>query len=319
MPVSRSLRKQAQESWLFLRELYQRFAETRIALAAGAISFFTLLSLFPLLLLILSFVPVFLDRTQLVGALGDEVGAVIYDQIIDRISRGLAGVSLFFGFWAGSQVFLVLEAAMNQAWHAHRRRPFWVRRGLALLMVLIVGVLLIGTVFLANGVRLIEELGLPLSWRSLESAIVRILLTLVLPTGLICAVFGAVYRILPARNVTLRTVWPGALIAGILWMVSLKVFSFYVARFANYSLLYGSLSNLVLLLIWFYYSALILLLGAEISALYHRRLVEAGEREERTLEEDERLQVPADALLTHAKRREEIQRAMAYYGYEAQE
>ena len=68
---------------------------------------------------------------------------------------------------------------------------------------------------------------------------------------------------------------PGAVIAGILWVIALRFFSWYTATVVNYSIIYGSLGGLVLLILWFNYSAQILLIGAEISAL---RVIIAGSK-----------------------------------------
>jgi len=285
MVLSRRIRRfQWKTAWEFIREVWLSFTEDRVALAAGAIAFFTLLSLVPFILLAISVATRFIspDEThQQIARLSLIFGHVISSVLISEIlaalpHRILTGIAAFFGLWSGSQIFLILESAMNQAWHAKRRRPFWKRRILAFLMVFITGALMIGTMALTSILRLLATIEVRVMGVAMREApwFGATLGTVVVPVLVVTILFTVIFRILPARRVTLRTVLPGAIFAGLVWGGSLHLFSWYITSpYVHYTTLFGSLSGILILLLWFYYSALILLLGAEICAVYHRRLL----------------------------------------------
>ncbi|OPZ81416.1 MAG: hypothetical protein BWY76_03039 [bacterium ADurb.Bin429] len=80
---------------------------------------------------------------------------------------------------------------------------------------------------------------------------------------------------------------PGALFAAVLWDITLHLFGWYVVHaLGRFSVIYGSLGGLVLLMLWFYYSAQVYLLGAEISAVYHQRLAREGDKDEQKADAD---------------------------------
>ena len=82
--------------------------------------------------------------------------------------------------------------------------------------------------------------------------------------------FMIIYWIFPHMDVRFLDIWPGALLAGIAWEQAKALFTDYLATFGRYNLVYGSVGTIIALMIWFYLTALILLLGAEFSAAYSR-------------------------------------------------
>lgn len=295
MTIPRAMRRH--ELYAFAREIWTRVSNDRVPLAAAAISFYMTLSMVPLLLLAVSLAAFFIDpevaRRTIIALTTDispDLSAVLQREVLRVVeNRGLlTGIALLLGAWSGSQVFIVLETTINQVWYARRRRSFWLRRAFALLMMIIVGLLVLASIMLTNIIRFLVRLQVPVLGRPADDIpwLLTALLSYALPMVLISALFLILYRLLPTRRVTVRAVIPGAVFAGVLWTISLHVFGWYVADIANFSILYGSLGGLILLMLWFYYSAWIMLLGAEISAANHRRLLRAGDVEERQVEEE---------------------------------
>lgn len=93
-----------------------------------------------------------------------------------------------------------------------------------------------------------------------------------LPLAFSFVIFALVYRFVPNDRISWRDVWPGALLAAFLFEVAKNAFAWYLANFANYSLVCGSLGAVIAFLFWSYLSALILLLGAELASEYSRLL-----------------------------------------------
>jgi membrane protein len=80
--------------------------------------------------------------------------------------------------------------------------------------------------------------------------------------------FIVLYRTIPRNRVTWREVWLGGLCAGLVWEAARRIYAWYLASFARYSLIYGSVGAIIGFLLWSYLSATILLLGAEFTAQY---------------------------------------------------
>jgi membrane protein len=84
-------------------------------------------------------------------------------------------------------------------------------------------------------------------------------------------IFGLIYWFFPNRKIKFKEIYIGAIFAGVFWEAAKFLFTIYVTRVVDYSKIFGSLSAMFLLLLWFYYSAFIFLFGAELSYVYSRR------------------------------------------------
>lgn len=279
----------------YLLDVYHAYMGDRAPLAAAAIAFFVLLSMVPLLLFLISIASFFISPAQvqsvvtdLTEAFGPGIGGAFQSEILSVVqNRGLlTGLSLVFGLWAGSQIFVMIEEALNQVWDVEGGRSFWWRRGMALLMVFVTGILLM----LAIGVYALVQVALRAQIPVLDQ-LERItgfslILGVIIPALLASLAFALIYKYLSARKVTWSLVLPGAVLTGFLWAVALQIFSWYTANVANYSVLYGSLAGYILIMLWVNYSAQILLLGAEITAVTHQRKVQAGKIRAESWEEE---------------------------------
>lgn len=293
-------------SWLknFLAEVWRRATEDRLPLSAAAIAFFILVSIFPLLLLIISIASFFLGNineaqnfisefsNQLLSeTIAPRVQNALIKEIINVVnsSKITTGLAILLGVISGTQVFLILESAMNQVWRVARARPFWLSRLLALLMLVITTLVLFIAIGLINTIHFLGNLHIPLWNRELSQipvlrTVFPFLVAYFVPFLLTTLIFGVTYRILPLKRVTWHSALPGALCAAFVWVIFVRLFGYYVSEFANYSIVYGSLAGIILLLFLFYYGSLIMLIGAEIAAVYHQRLMQAGDKEEQIAE-----------------------------------
>jgi membrane protein len=188
-------------------------------------------------------------------------------------ARGTFGIIAVLGFlWSATGVFGALNRAINTAWEAERPRPVWAERAIALGMVLSIAVLLflsvISTAIFEVALRLYDSIAPEVP----ESpGLVPRLATLIIPYLFTALLFWVVYRVLPYAQVAWSDVLPGALLASLVWEVAKDAFTFYATEFALYSLVYGSLAAVIILLLWSYLSATIILLGAEFTVQYARR------------------------------------------------
>ncbi|MFL6231378.1 MAG: YihY/virulence factor BrkB family protein [Pyrinomonadaceae bacterium] len=268
--------------WLsmFSHALHQ-FHENDLFTPAAAMSYFGLLTLFPLLLVLLSFSNHFdMGSEMLRRAVEVYPGSREFlrstVRSLENVSTEVIVTCIIVTLWAGSWVFNVVERAINRLWGT-RPRAMLRGRGLTLLMIGGVGVLLTVSIFLTSLLVALREFASRLTPRQLEHyswlgyigdgvwqivfAVVSVLVTVTL--------FTFVYRVMPNGRVTLRDSIPGAVVAGLLWELAKYIFASSL-RYFHYDQIYGSVGAVVAVLTWSYVSSLILLFGAQLSVVFHQ-------------------------------------------------
>lgn len=240
---------------------------------AAAVSFFAFLSLIPLALLaiaVFGFVLGSTDQAQqmIVGVLGaNSVGPGV-DNIVKQViqDRGAAtGFGILVFLWSGSTMIVTLEMAMNHIWNVEERRSYVTKR-LISFAVLVILVVLLGLSFaMTAAITAIRSHNL-IPW-VLDMGWFWDLLTYLVPLAITIVTFTLFYEILPNTKVPRASAFAGGLLAGLLWEAAKYAFSYYVANVANYNQIYGSLGGIILLLLWIYYSSIIVIYGAELASI----------------------------------------------------
>ena len=272
--------------WLtILSHSVHQFHENDLFTSAAAMSYFGLLTLFPGLILLLTLGKRLTAGTDMLNEMLQRVVQVYpgSGEFLDSTVRSLSDVgtgALITCFvvvlWAGSWVFAVVERALNRIWNT-TSRAFLHGRALTLGMIGIVGLLLTVSVLFTSVLVGLQQFASRLSPRQLERwtwlatfgsifwqiifVLVSILITVVL--------FMLVYRFMPNARVRLRDTIPGAIIGGLLWEAAKYIFAWSLHYF-HYDQIYGSVGAVVAVLTWGYFSSLILLFGAQLTAVFHR-------------------------------------------------
>jgi membrane protein len=286
----------------FLVIVVQEFLHDHGPLMAAAISFFATLSLFPILLLGVSAMGYLLGPAEAfnsVLAFFDQyapsvVTETVRDNLINIVATrvqvlAIGAVALL---WTASNVFVNMETALRIIWDA-KPRPIWKSRLLALGMLLVIGAgLLLSLGFAALTLR-IEGLHWSLYGYSVtDLPIVWHVLGYLAPVLIGVAMFTAIYAILPNKRVDPRAALLGGCVTGALWQAALQGFRFYLARYADYDIVYGSLGGLIILVLWIYYTMIVLLLGAEVVWHADQRL--AAEKGEPATTPEDKLSTSVD-------------------------
>lgn len=237
---------------------------------AAAIAYYCLLSLFPLMLAAAVIATFFVNQdwairqaTQLVGNYlpggAEQIREIVTSTIDQR--RGVGIISLLMLLWSGSRVFGVTVKALNIAYHVDLDYGFFKRVLIELLMTVTLGLLLVVALSSRFALRMLWEYygkNLPFSRPVFQAGLA------IIPTLLLIVTFFLVYQVVPRRRVDWKPALIGALSATILFMVARPLFIRYVTQFANYNLVYGPLAIMIILVLWAWLSALILLLGGEL-------------------------------------------------------
>lgn len=264
---------------------FHYFHENDLFTSAAAMSYFGLLTLFPALLLLLAL------SNQLAG------GGAVMAQMLTRVVQVYPGSAEFLRetvrslsdigpgviitcivvvLWAGTWVFAVIERALNRIWGT-TSRAFLRGRALMIGMIGIVGLLLSVSVLVTSVLVFLQQLAGRIPLRALERMtllstvtsafwqLVFILLSILITITL----FTLVYRFMPNARVRVRDCLPGAVLGGLLWELSKYVFASSLHYF-HYDQIYGPVGAVVAVLTWGYMSSLILLWGAQLTAVFHR-------------------------------------------------
>jgi membrane protein len=264
-------------SWteLFKRTYKELMDDDALGLAAQ-LAYYFFLALFPAILCVIalaSFLPLHNLTDEIVSSLGrfapEEMLTIIREQLV-RLSNGNDGgvftLGLLGALWSSSAAMVAMISAMNRAYDIDEGRPWWKVRvtailltvGLAVFIVVAFGLIVAGPQA-ADWAAARFGFGPAFTW-TWKIAQWPIAFALVV-TGI-----GLVYYFAPDAEQDWAWITPGALVATVLWLIGSIAFRFYVVNFGNYEATYGAITGVILLMLWFYLSGLVLLVGAEASA-----------------------------------------------------
>ncbi|PWT94951.1 MAG: hypothetical protein C5B55_01915 [Blastocatellia bacterium] len=274
------VRNRSPWSSMFMHSIHQ-FHENDLFTSSAAMSYFGLMALIPALILLLVIGNEITAGSQLLTHAVDVYpgSSKFLREVIGSFSNiGPGGIitCAILVLWAGSWVFAVIERAVNRIWGA-TARTFWHGRALTIGMIGLVGLLLAASVLVASFLIGLQEMTGRLSPRQIErypllisvgSAFWQFLFATV-SYLITVALFVLVYRFMPRAQVFLRDTVPGAFLAGALWEIAKYVFARSLNYF-HYDEIYGSVGAVVAVLTWSYVSSLILLFGAQLTAVFHR-------------------------------------------------
>ena len=241
---------------------------------AASIAYFSFFSLFPLLVGVVAGASLFLERSEiqwrLDRMLSDEFpGSADFlrtniEALIDL--RGAAGVASVVGLlWSASKMFGALSRGINLALDIPRSHPFFLSRLRYFGMTVLVSVLLFGAVVLSMAIDVLTQFDL--SRFGLDVTALEWLGSHVASFLFISAVVWVLYTVVPYQRPGWREVLPGALIAAFLFEVGKAFFVIYLDNARSLQAVYGSLTSVIVLLLWLYFSARVLLFGGEIVAV----------------------------------------------------
>lgn len=259
-----------------LWRVWAQIGEDNVSIVAAGVAFYVMLALFPALTAFVSLFGLVADQDQvqtqfanLKGIIPDDAWSLLNDQLTAVVSArpGSLGISALVGLvlalWSAGAGVRAMMTALNIAYHEREERSFL--RFYATAFLFTIGIALLGIVSL--GVIVIVPVLLNLiELGGIARVLVRLLPWLVL--GVFVAVaLGVLYRYGASRREP-KTRWVswGAILATVLWIGVSLLFSIYVSNFGSYNETYGALAAVMILLLWLWISAFIVLVGAELNA-----------------------------------------------------
>lgn len=255
--------------------LWRRIGEDEVFGLAAQLAYFFLLSLFPLLIFLVTLLPYLpISQEEMLGVIADFAPGetmTFIETNLNEIMSHQNGTLLSFGIiatvWSASNGLNAVIRALNKAYDVKESRSFVAARGMAILftfaLIFVFIVALLLPVFGKHiGLFLFSKFGLSSQFLQIWNTLRWLLSSLI-----IFIVFLALYWIAPNKRFRCIDAVPGAVFSTVSWLLVSLGFSFYVNNFGNYSAMYGSIGAVIVLMIWFYLSGIIIILGGEINAL----------------------------------------------------
>ncbi len=235
---------------------------------SAALSYYAIFSLFPLIILLIIVIGSWLGpaaaRNQIEGVLRLFLPASTADFLQDSIAttldqRGSFGVvAALTLLWSSLGFFSNLSSALSRTFRDEKGYNTWSSRVMGLGMMVALGVLLVASLATTLVFNLMDLIIFFDSTPWLTTT------AFVVPLSLSVAIFAFLYRFIPRRSVRWDAIWVAAFLGGGAWEVAKRVFAWYLDNLASYSLVYGSVAMMIVLMLWVYMTGLIILLGAEV-------------------------------------------------------
>jgi membrane protein len=239
---------------------------------AAALAYYAIFSIFPLVLLLAigfsRIVGTAVAQEQIASALSlflpesSETMTLFQESVQQAMDQNASfGLIALVGLvWAGSGLFTNVASSLDLIFHVPKARSLWRQRLVALLMIITL-LVLIAASFIASGIiglLSIFFLNRPGLWLTIASVF--------LPLSLNMMMFVLLFRFVPPRTVHWDAIWPASIVGAAGFELAKRAFAWYLANFANYQVVYGSITTVIILLFWTYLLASIFLFSAELCA-----------------------------------------------------
>ena len=264
----------------FFQDLVYRIRTVDMLGMAAQLAFFFLLSFFPLIIFLVTLLP-YLNLKQeqifafLEGLIPSEVYLMVEDILKDILTNhngGLLSIGILGTIWSASRGVNALMKTLNRAFDVEGKSGVKNRLWSLLFTIALVGVVLIALIFPVFGQHIsnlvFSYLGVE---RSLET--VWTLILWLTPLLLVFGVLWIMYWVIPntSKGFKFVTVTPGAIIATLGWLGLTYGFSFYISNFGNFGMMYGSIGGVIALMLWLYFTGIIIIFGGLINASLSKR------------------------------------------------
>jgi len=273
------------QGWLSLSEkAVNKWFDDRAATMGAAIAYYTVFSLAPMLDMVIAIAGLAFGQQAAEGALFGELAGLIGPEsalAVQAMLRGAGGtrsgifataVGIGTLIIAATAVLSELQSALNVIWKVPASGGLGVwrfvkSRLLSLTVILVIGFLLLVSLVISTALAAFSNY---LDWLLPGLATILDIVHLMLSFGLTTVLFAMLFKILPDSSVEWKEVWLGAVIAALLFTLGKHLISLYIGS-SNMASTYGAAGALIIVLVWVYYSAQILLLGAEFAKAYSDR------------------------------------------------
>jgi membrane protein len=272
------------EIWQMTKDTFSEWSEDRVSRLSASVAYYTIFSMAPILIIVITIAGFIYGDAAAEGRIvaeisehvGEEAAATIETAIQNAAETGTGPIALTIGIIVlavtATGVFVELQDALNTVWGVRPRpdRPWYAMiwdRVISFGMILVIGFILmvsfVADAILAGLINYIGDFFPGAGWLSMIASFV-------LSLAVFTLVFAAIFKILPDAKVVWSDVWIGAIATAVLFAIGKFLIGLYLGR-AGPGSVYGAAGSLIVILLWVYYSAQILFLGAEFTQVYANR------------------------------------------------
>ena len=262
---------------IFLIEVWSigtRCSKDKVTIYSAYAALFLIIAVFPFLMLLfglLQYVPVPQDLlirsiAQVVPQQFMNVVVQILDEILSKSSGTFVSLTAITAMWAASRGVMGLLYGINAVYHTTDNRNWLIMRSVSILYTVMFLILIIATLLLlvfGNQLIAFVERFFPLLY---EFTVGVVFMRAIIIIVALTAFFTLIYHVFPNRPSRFFSHLPGALFSALGWMIYSYAFSFYINHVSNYTSMYGSLTIIVLLILWLYFCMNIIFIGGELNA-----------------------------------------------------
>ena len=266
----------------YIRYFFRKFNYSEINSKAAEMSFYLLLSIFPFLIFTISiivYIPTFhLNKSILIikNVIPESAFNIILSIInsaIENKSLGFLILSFIFTLWTSSRGIRSLIRWMNKSYKVQETRSFFKVCRISFIFTVSILVLIFSSIILLIYGELIGYFIFNLI--GLNSIFIYIwnILRYIVGVSTLIIILINLYKYTPNKNIKIKDVIPGAIIATLVWLIISFFYSYYTNNYSNYEVIYGSIGGIIVLMTWLYLSSWSILIGLEVNVrLYFRKL-----------------------------------------------
>ena len=260
----------------FLKKLAKRYNDDQVSAMATKLTFYIVLSAFPLTIVILEIIRItkvtntslFLDLTKFFPTAVTEFVQFIFSDVSVNNSGTILPLAIFIALWSSSRGINALIQSLSLAYRVKEKRNFIITRLIAfaytfafLVVLILTGALIIfGNRIYQFAVGFVTE---P-TYLEISVDIIRYAFTILLSI----IFFNGLYNIVPIKGNKFMSALPGTIVATVGWIGISALFSVYVNLSTSLSYMYGSLTDIIIVLLWLYTCSIVIIVGGEINAIF---------------------------------------------------
>lgn len=263
--------------WSALKASFSGFSDDKVTKLSASLAYYTTFSLGPLLIVIIYLCSIFFGReavegsiyTQAKSFIGPDSAAQIQTMIKNATISGKNGIAATIGIITlligATTVFGEMQDSINSIWGVKAKPKSGIMklvmtRLLSFGMIASLGFLLLVSLVVTT---VVESIGQRLERMFPDIAVVLLyVVNLIITLGVITALFAIIFKVLPDIRVKWKAIWPGAIATAVLFMIGKFLISVYISK-SNIGSTYGTAGSMVIIILWIYYSSIILYFGAE--------------------------------------------------------
>ena len=266
----------------FVKEMYYRLMYDEISLLSANLSYYFILSLFPMLIVALALTPYFkIDQQFLLEKIQNfapgDLGNYLFDmisEVLNNKNNTIITVGIVFTLWSASSGIYGIIIAFNNAFRVRDGRIWIVTK---LISVVITALFLVGMFVVLALVVFGKQLTYLLFHKfNLDEGFYNLwsVLNYSFPILITFIVFVFLYIMGPNLKLKAISILPGSIFATVSWTLVSRLFGYYIDHFSSYIKTYGTIGAFMAFIIWLYITGYILIIGAEINAIFHNYKVE---------------------------------------------